>query len=142
MKGAESGSWWDSAQDLEEQVHDPLSLNYIRVFEADGMTPQVVEERDTVAEDDRHQADLDRIQQPGIQTLLGDVRAGNGDDPVAGDLLGRGDCGLHSVGDEGERGMNSRRCAALAALTCDRMPLPGKLNSMSPLSYQSNSGPT
>jgi hypothetical protein len=62
--------------------------------------------RDPLTEDHRHQADLDRVQQPGIQAAAGDRSAGDADILIADQLARLRDRGL-------DRGLEKDRHAAV-----------------------------
>src|SRR5439155_15955431 len=73
-----------------------------RAFERDRRGAQVLEQADAVAEQDGHQVDPDLVKQPGLEALLHDVRAADGDILVPGGFLCLTNGALHAVGDEGE----------------------------------------
>jgi hypothetical protein len=63
----------------------------------------VVEQADTCAQQERHQVDMDFVEQSGLEALLHDRGGGNDDTLLSGDRPGLRDGAFHSVADEGER---------------------------------------
>ena len=61
---------------------DPLPLDDGGVAELDRGGAQVLEPARPVAEQDRHEVDVDAVEQAGVEALLGDL--GTGDDHVLG----------------------------------------------------------
>src|SRR5207248_3177871 len=70
-------------------------------LEVDGVGAEVVEQSDAVAEEDRDEVDLDRVEEARSQALLGQGRTDEADVLVSGYFFGLVDGALHAVGDEG-----------------------------------------
>ena len=68
----------------------------------------MVEEPDSLSQQDRHQLDVQFVDEASVQALLGDVRAGHTNGLVARDRLGLRDRPFNAIGDEGEGGVVTR----------------------------------
>ena len=81
-----------SAPHRVAEVERPGALDHDWVLEHDVVADELTEVADTGAEQDRHLADADLVDEAEVQGLLDDVGAGDRDELVTGDLLRRCDC--------------------------------------------------
>jgi hypothetical protein len=70
------------ALDLVVEVGDALALHHLRLPELHRSPLQPGEVRNPLADQVRDEANPDRVEDPGVQALPGDARAGDPDDPV------------------------------------------------------------
>jgi hypothetical protein len=77
-------------------------LHHAGTLQLDGLCAEMVEQPRACAEQHGHEVDLDLVQDPGSETLLGEVGAANEPDVLAASgRLGLFERGLEAVGDEG-----------------------------------------
>ena len=81
---------------------DASSLDHPGAFQINTTRSEIVEQPDSCPKQDRHQIDMDFIQQSGLDALLGDSRAGYGDVLVPCGLLCLTNGAFNAIGDEGE----------------------------------------
>src|SRR3954452_22709899 len=82
------------------EVERSGALHHERILEDDVAADELAEVADAGAEQHRHLADAQLVDEAEVERLLDDVGAGDGDELLACDLLGRGD-GLLDAGGEG-----------------------------------------
>src|SRR4051794_2563350 len=76
-----------SVPDGVPQVQRSLARDHDRILEEDVVADEVTEVADARAEEHRHLADADLVDQAEVDRLLDDVGARDRDEPVAGDRL-------------------------------------------------------
>ena len=81
---------------------DPGRLNHPGAFQLNWRNAQVVEQSDTVTEQDGHQVDLYFVKQLGLEALLHDIRARYGDILVPCGFLCLTNGTFNAICDEGE----------------------------------------
>ena len=102
-----------SASHRVAEVERPGALDHDRVLEHDVAADELAEVADAGAEQHRHLADAELVDEAEVERLLDDVGAGDRDELVAGDLLRRRDRLLDAAGEgrprEPLRGVLGRR---------------------------------
>src|SRR5512132_1877904 len=73
-----------SLYDAEGKVRHPSALDHSRALQVDRPGAEVVEQADAAAEQDRHQVDVDLVQEPRPEALLHDAGGAHPDVLVAG----------------------------------------------------------
>ena len=89
--------------DAETKMRNPRSLDHPGAFQFNGYCAQVVEQSDTVTQQDGREIDVDFVEQPGLDALLCDTRAAYGDIRAPCCFLCLANGAFNTVGDEGER---------------------------------------
>jgi hypothetical protein len=84
------------------------SLDHPWTFKSYGGDGKVVEEADAGTEQHWYQAHLDPIQQPHVETLLGDIGTGDSDHPFTGDSFRLRHRACNPIGDEREGWVQAR----------------------------------
>jgi hypothetical protein len=93
----------DSLHDAEKDVSHAGGFRHRLPFEFNRFNTQMLKQPDAAAEQDRHQIDLDFVKQPGLKTLLRDIRAADPDASASCDCLSLSDGALDAIRDERER---------------------------------------
>src|SRR5207244_13239400 len=92
-----------SAPHRVAEMERPGALDHDGVLEDDVVADELTEVADARAEQDRHLADAELVDEAEVQGLLDDVGAGDRDELVAGDLLRGRDSPLDTAGEGGPR---------------------------------------
>src|SRR4051794_41202774 len=88
-----------SASHRVAEVERPGALHHERVLEHDVAADELAEVADSGAEQHRHLADADLVDEAEVERLLDDVGTGDRDELVAGELFGRRDRLLDAAGE-------------------------------------------
>src|SRR3954471_21665160 len=88
-----------SASHRVAEVERSGALHHERVLEHDVAADELAEVADAGAEQHWHLADAELVDQAEVERLLDDVGAGDRDELVAGELLGRRDPLLNAAGE-------------------------------------------
>src|SRR5215211_9179668 len=84
-------------------MRHPSALDHPRALQVDRPGAEVVEQADAAPEQDRHQVDVDLVQESCPEALLHDAGGAHADVLVAGNRLRLLQGAFEAVGDEGER---------------------------------------
>src|SRR5262245_62594932 len=82
---------------------DPRVFDEPYAFQFNWLGTEMVEQSDTLSEQDRRQVDMDFVEQPGLEALLRETRGGYRHILVACGLLCLTNGAFNAVGDECER---------------------------------------
>ena len=85
------------------KVRDALCRDDADDLEIGGLDREVIEEADPLAKKQRHEVDVDLVDEPSIERLLEDGRRADLDVLLAGSLPRLADGALDAIGDEDER---------------------------------------
>src|SRR2546430_14229270 len=92
-----------SAAHRVAEMERPGALDHDGVLEHDMDADELTEVADAGAEQDRHLADAELVDEAEVQSLLDDVGAGDRDELVTGDPLRRRDSLLDAPGERRSR---------------------------------------
>jgi hypothetical protein len=90
------------SDDTVSQMGYAIPHNHAELFKINRRHTEILKQAHTRAEQNGRNIKLHFVQQTGFDTLLGDVRAGDGDILAPGELPRLENGAFHAIGDEGE----------------------------------------